>query len=342
MRGHENNSFFTIHRFMPFTIAVIFASTLFLTLTFIIPAQAKLQRIDNTGLAEISGNGGFSLAVKNLQIFGFIDTLQYEASDNGYFGFKNIKLNNGTGGAFALNYDVGAVSKNGIIYVDVFEPTVASVGVGVVPTPMVRGMLSITAPYWDQDLTYSIGNVIIRDPSSSVTTNPVDLGSFELGPLELSSFSWFFSPPANGYGINWEHDFQLTIDHATYLYQPNPPTSKRLSVNRIYIGKSFSDYAGDDPTDPTTWKPNNGVDFGEFKVGDLFGDLSTGLPSDPAMFNVGEADIYGTGTLYGLVDFGISLQGSLRFESAVYGGIDFGPVAIDGIHAYRFEAMLIP
>ena len=60
------------------------------------------------------------------------------------------------------------------------------------------------------------------------------------------------------------------------------------------------------------------------------------------MFDVGEADIYGTGTLYGLVDLRMSLQGSFRFESAVYGGIDFGPAAIDGIHAYRFEAMLIP
>lgn len=325
-------------------LAVPFA----LLLSFFFPCSsyAELTPLENTELEQICGNGGFSMAIKNVQIFEYIDKFRYSASDNGYLELDNIKVNDGSGGAFHLNYDFGTqVTRSGAIYFDVGEPQVASeFGFGTAVTSISRGMISIQAPVWDQDITYTVSNFIIDDPN---TLGAVDLGELELGPIKMPSFAYFYSPPVNEQsGLAWENDFQLIIDHATFLYKIDnitPSNGEKITLSKLYMGNNFTTGSSDnDPRFPSHWAPNNGGDIGQFKIGDLFGDVATNTPSNPARFDVTEGDFRNTGTIYGGVILNTPLIGSIRFEDVQFGATDFGPGAIDGIHAYRMTTLLIP
>ncbi|MGB9498832.1 MAG: DUF6160 family protein [Dissulfuribacterales bacterium] len=319
---------------------------------FLFPSilMAELAPLEDGGLEQICGAGGISIAVKNVQVFNYIDTYRYCASDNGYLEFNNIKIHDGAGGPYLLNYDFGTVTDSGIMYLDVFETSVAPVndwsGVPIGSGDAItRGMTSLIVPNWDQKIAYTISDFIFCDPTSTVVAGPVDLGQIDIGVVDIPSFSIFTSPRIGGSGFDWESDFQMTVDKFSYAYQidpANPLNFKSLFFENNYFGASFADLAGDDPRFPSTWKPNNNTDFGQFKIGDLFGDISTDTPSNPASFDVGEGDIYGTGTIYGLTDLRLSMQGSIRFESAQFDTTDFGPGAIDGINVHRLELQLIP
>ncbi len=135
----------------------------------------------------------------------------------------------------------------------------------------------------------------------------------------------------------------MTIGKIGYEYNTGCDS---LEIGPIYIGESFADLAGDDPRFPATWKPNQAtpVDFGEFQIGDMFGDITTGTYSNPAGIDVGEADLDcgGPDPVLGAVQLRMPMEGSIRFESAEFDGIDFGPGAIDGIQVHRLNLFLIP
>jgi hypothetical protein len=148
----------------------------------------------------------------------------------------------------------------------------------------------------------------------------------------------------------------MTIDTVNYYYNKN---SDSLEIGPMYIGGEFTDLVGDDPRFPATWKPNQAtpVDFGEFQIGDLFGDIANGVYSNPAGFDVGECDLDGTGPdpVLGYLNLRVPMEGSIRFESATWYNdradidppdgntfVDFGPGAIDGIQVHRLDILLIP
>ena len=310
-------------------------------------SHAELTPMKNSELESVTGNGGFSIAVKNVQLFQYIDNFRYCASDNGYLELQNIKAINGDNGGPALfNYDFGSTSASGAVYYDVFETEVAPVnqwdGVPIgAGDAITRGMSSTIVPDWDQKLAYVIGNVIFCDPSSTVINTPVDLGSMFLGNIDIPKFASYLSPRIGGNGIDFETDFQMTIDKIGYAYNDS---CDAIELCPIYIGGSFTDLTGDDPRFPATWKPNQAtpVDFGVFQIGDLFGDMSTLTPSNPAMIDVFEGDVYSDGDIYGMIDLRLSMEGSIRLQNANFDGTDFGPGAIDGIQVHRLDLKLIP
>lgn len=317
--------------------------------------QAALNPMDNQEMEAVTGNGGFSMAIKNIQLFQYIDAYRYCASDNGYLELRGIKTFNGdTFGPALFNFGTAATDSTGVVHFDIAEFPVGSVDdwSGDPATTISRGMTITTLPDWDQKLAYFVENIIFNGPDINTGDfSTVDLGALYVGNIDMPRFSSYISPP-NGSGIEFQTSFQTTIEKFSYNYSPS--TCATLDFRSIYLGGSFADYAGDDPRDPSTWKPRYGVDFGEFKIGDLFGDISSATPADwepsnPAGLDVGEGDIYGTGDTYGAIALRLPMEGSVRFESAAWNidpsanqVVDFGPGAIDGIQVHRLNLMLIP
>ena len=317
-------------------------------------AHAELTPLENTDLEEVWASAGIMLTPKNIQIFHHIDTIRYCAPlDAGYIEFQDFEMG-GDGDVARFNYDFGSVTKSGIMFFDVAEPEVAPVndwsGFAFGTTDTIhRGMTLLRVPDWDQELSYRIGNIRFSDPDYSNYTDPinapwVDLGSFYIGLIDMPRFYYYTSVPIDGTGFDFQYNFQMTIDKIAYTYNDS---CNRLEIGPTYIGGSFADLAGDDPRFPSTWKPNQAtaVDFGEFQIGDLFGDIATGIYSNPAGFDVGECDLDCTDTdltVYGALNINLPMQGSLRFESATFDGTDFGPGAIDGLQVHRLNLYLIP
>ena len=319
-------------------------------------AYAGLTAIDDTEMDAIWGSAGIMITPKNIQIFNHIDSIRYCAPlDAGYIEFQDFQMG-GYGDVARYNYDFGSVTKSGIMFFDIAEPEVvppvydwSGYAFGTSDT-IHRGMTLLRVPDWDQELSYYIGNIALFDPDypTAGTAAPVDLGSFYMGLIDMPRFYYYTSVPVEGTGFDYQYNFQMTIDKMAYAYNDDCDT---LEFGPTYIGGSFDfDFGapgGDDPRFPSTWKPNRAipVDFGEFQIGDLFGDITTGDYSNPAGFNVGECDFDGTlGTdpVLGALQLTAPMTGSIRFEKAVFESTDFGPGAIDGIQVHRLELFLIP
>jgi len=320
--------------------------------------------MENTELESITGAAGFSIAIKNVQIFHHIDAFRYCASDEGYIEFQNFFMH-GNGNPAKFNYDFGTtVTDSGIIHYDVFETDVGSPNDWsgdpiVADDALVRGMILTDVPNWDQELGFTIGNIAFFDPDYDV--NPVNLGSFTMGLIDMPRFSTYTSPRIAGSGIDFQTSFQLTIDKIGYAYNDS---CDALEICPTYIGGSFVD-GSDDPKNPASWMPNRVVpqDFGDFQIGDLFGDMTAVDPvdyhSNPAMIDSAECDIYPDDgipggkddVIWGFLNLKLPMEGSLRFESATWyvdsagptpDVVNFGPGAIDGIQVHRLNLQLIP
>ena len=356
-------------------------------------AHAGLAPLEDKDMEAVCGSAGIMIAVKDVQIFHHIDTIRYGvALDYGYIEFQDFEMG-GDGDVARFNFDFGTPSSlppyyylgqytndpppAGLTFFDVGEPEVAPVTLWDGPLtpstdtndlPIGRGMTRLSVPYWDQELSYTIGNIRLFDPDYPLPAapSPVDLGSFYMGLIDMPRFETYTSPPINGSGFDFQHNFQMTIDKVGYAYNDSCDS---LELNTTYIGGSFkNDSGGDDyvdsqgnmitdnPADPTSWKPNNNnTDFGEFQIGDLFGDMATLTPSNPAGIDVGECDVYddGTGTVLGFMNLRLPMEGSIRFESVNWYNdrnaalpedqfVNFGPGAIDGIQVHRLDLKLIP
>jgi hypothetical protein len=330
---------------------------IFMALLIAAAAQAELMPLDNTDMESVCGSAGIMLAVKNIQIFNHIDSIRYYAPlGEGYIEFQGFEMG-GNGDVARFNYDFGSVTKSGIMLFDVAEFEVAPVnrwtgfafGTG---DTIHRGMTVLRVPDWDQELSYYIDNIFLFDPEypNSTTPAPVPLGSFYMGLIDMPRFYTYTSPPVDGSGFDFQHNFQMTIDTVDYAYNTD---CDALEIGPTYIGGDFTDLIGDDPRFPYTWKPNQAtpVDFGEFQIGDLFGDISNGVYSNPAGIDVGESDLDGAGPgpVLGYLNLRLPMEGSLRFESATWYTdratntfTDFGPGAIDGLHVHRLDLLLIP
>jgi hypothetical protein len=304
-------------------------------------ATAGLQELEDGELAGICGQDGITLAVKNVQIFQFIDAFTYCCPENafgtcqGLISLQNIKLHSRTGGPAWFNYDFGtARTTNGVIFIDVGDCEVEAWEFGTV-AQIKKVMTRQVVPYWDQEVGYYIDSIYFGDPNDGGVK---DLGWADLGCFDLRSYQYYTAP--HGDGVDFEYDFEMHIDTLTYGYQTAATGCKTLEFNDIHIGSSF-DYGlfGDDPTNPSTWK----TDIGEFKIGDMFGDAANGIYSNPATIDAVDRIQSDTGIIkHAAVWLNLPLQGSVRFEQAEFGGVDFGPGAIDGIHSHRMMIELVP
>jgi len=328
-----------------YTIRLFFIAALLLASG---SAHAGLQPIGDKNLDQICGRSGFSMAIKNTQIFEHIDRFTYTCPDvtkgtcdDAYLSLENIKAHSRTWGPALFNYDSGDVTRSGIITFDVSDCAVASVEDWIDGTADSehKVMAGIGSTDWDQDIAYFIGDINFGDPNEGGIK---DLGWADFGSFDLTSFKYFTAP--HGDGIDMEHDFQLHIDTLTYGYQSSATSCKSLAFNNIHIGQTFGYGLGtDDPSDPTTWYTSTGTDIGEFKIGDIFGDASNFVNSNPATIDATDTSCNDTlPTKHANVKLYLPLQGSIRFEQADFGGVDFGPGAIDGINAHRLLIEFIP
>jgi len=298
---------------------------------FLTPALGMVP-IGNDTMDEITGQSGITIAVSNAQIFTHFDRLQYIASDNGFIQFNELRIGNNSGGPATYNPTTGSGTA-GVIYMDLGSVDVASLedwDPSTSPSLQHKGMLGINVPEWDQDTTYLISDLVFNGP----TEGTKHLGSLLIGPVDKPSYYLFTAP--HGSGVDWEQGIEMHIGHLAYQY--NNSSTSVLNFENIHIGNSF-DYglSGDDPTDPSTWKTY----IGKFRIGDMFGNLDSAngplRHSYPASFDVGS---FTDGT--GAIGLQLPMTGSIRFEKTEFGGVDFGPSAIDGIHAYRMTVFLIP
>ncbi len=307
-------------------------------------AIAGMQELEDGEMDRICGQDGITYTIKDVQIFEFIDAFTYGCPQNDYgtcqglISLQNIKLHSRTGGPAWFNYDFGtARTINGVTFFDVADCEVAEEEQWDFGTPdtLKKVMTGRTAPWWDQEVGYYIGNIYFGDVNDGGVK---DLGWADLGCFDLRSYQYYTAP--HEYGVDFEYDFELHIDTLTYGYQVTTTGCKTLEFNDFHIGYSF-DYGlpGDDPTNPSTWK----TDIGEFKIGDMFGDATNGIYSNPATIDAVDRIQSDTGsTKHAAVLMYVPLQGSIRFEQAEFGGVDFGPGAIDGIHAHRMMIEMVP
>ena len=319
---------------------ILFIS-LFLLLICAQHASATLCEVSDENLDQVYGAAGVSIAVKNMQIHHWIDSFRYLDTTNGglgYVAFNNIDINDSNGGPYTLNYDFGSVSASGIIEFDVGSTLVAEQmldwSTTADPSQVEKITTATKCDFWDQDITYHINNFKFAAPS----TGEIDLGRLDLGPVDLQSYRYFAAPHTSGGGIDFEYDFKLHIGELYYGYQCNSGiVSKSLQINDMYFGKTFGFGTGsDDPADPTTWTS----DYGEFQIGDMFGDITQNTYSNPGLIDVGGIAV--ESSIYSVLAMNFPIQGSIRFEQVEFGGIDFGPGAIDGINAHRLRVFLIP
>jgi len=318
-----------------------FAIFLACILLFPVTAGATLQPLENEELEEVTGQAGIGIGVKDVQIFQNIGQLNYCATDSGYLSLTNVQSD-------VIRYNFGTDLAGGAFYIDAGICEVASMDdwdLGTDPTSVNKGMLVTKSPDWQQEVSYETSS--INFSSDGTGTNTHNLGAFYAGQIRQPSWRQYMAPHESGHGLDMEYDFEMHIDKLSYAYRidsADPSNVQTLSFENIHIGQSFGfGTAGDDPSDPTTWRS----DIGEFQIGDMFGDLTSTDKKQqharPAQIDAGVCDFdFLDENAQGAYRLRLPFEGSIRFEKVAYGGTDFGPGAIDGIKAYRFDAYLIP
>ncbi len=324
-------------------------------------AYAGLVPMDESEMDGLIGQTGFGIGLKDIKIFQFINAYRFTDTTNsitvsghtissGYLEFAEIKVHSSNNGPWELNPDNGSSPPTGAMFFGVGSAPIASEedwNLTTNPTSEKKLMADIYAPYWEQDKIYTVGKLSMIGPhdpavnAASPDYGVTEIGGFSLGSMDVSSFYLALAPLGSG-GLEFEYDFQLNIDHFIYSYNDNFPfsNSNTFRFNKISFGNSFADYTGDDPRYPSTWKTNNNVDIGEFSIGDIYGDTSSNVHSNPAFFEIDQFDI--SGTQYLATAFNLPMYGAIRFEKMMFGGTDFGPGTIDGLNAYRLQVMLVP
>lgn len=303
-------------------------------------AAATLQPLNNAEMDEVTGQSGIVIAVKDVQIFQNIEQYRYNASDSGYIGLLNLQSD-----VMKYNFNTADMST-GVMFMDAGVNSVASLDdwdEDTTPDSVNKGMIGMAAPNWDQEVSYLSDGLLFSDGDSAY-----NLGSLWLGQIRQPSWSYFLAPHGAS-GVDMEYNSEIHIDSLAYFYgKDSADNPLYLAFENIHIGQSFGfGDPGDDPADPDSWTS----DIGEFQVGDMFGDIDNTdgkhQHARPAQLDAGVCDFdfadfdFG-GDPLGAFRLRVPLEGSIRFEDAEFGGTDFGPGAIDGINAYRFDVYLIP
>ncbi len=264
--------------------------------------HAAMQPMSDAQLSSLDAAAGISIGLSDVAAYYYSDGWTYTAPDGGSLSLNSVVLSNGQGGPFSLN--VGAVDANGN---GLMEPLTMDVG-----SVYGNATFSMVAPDWSQSLSLDVGSVSFCGQS---------LGSLSVGPLDLSSYALYLSPPDAGTGIDFELDSRLDIGALNLAY--NTTTGAAFTLSGIHLSQT----ATGAPEDPSTWSFS-----GMFQLG----DLST---SNPATFNVG-SDPTSPNTV--IVQVQLPAAGNIRINDVKMDNSDFGPVAIDGIDIHRMTLKLTP
>jgi hypothetical protein len=204
------------------------------------PACGAMVEMTDTEMAEVRGKDGIMIAIKDVQIFQYIDNYLYTAPANefgttSFLSLGGIKMINSNGGPGLYNFGTSN-PLNGIIYYDMGQCDIAApdsdwnFGTVQVTQKLFMGM---EAPYWDQDVGFLISNIVMGSGSDIE-----DLGLAFLGQFDLRSFNYYTAP--HGDGTDFEFDFELHLDTIRYVYnEKSSPECGMLAFNNIHIGQTL-------------------------------------------------------------------------------------------------------
>ncbi len=161
------------------------------------------------------------------------------------------------------------------------------------------------SPRW-----YSVGEMVFCNQS---------LGGLHLDGVTLGPSLHRFGAHADGTGGGYDFDLSTRAYAQAFRYTYNTG-SEALTLSGIHLVNSATG-ASDQPADPSTWSFAGAENV--FRIGNID-------HNDPAKLDVVSSSTGQTSLILSL-----PLEGSLRVENVVFGGNNFGPIAIDGIKAHR-------
>jgi hypothetical protein len=142
----------------------------------------------------------------------------------------------------------------------------------------------------------------------------------DLGSLYIDNFSQTDTAVnigAHG-GVDFDYASRIDMDGIRYVYNTVPQS---LVESGIHLAGS----ATGDPATPGDW-----AFIGPFKIGDIY--------NNPATIDVDTSVSTGKTSVF----FNLPMQGCYRVDNVALGGVDFGPIAIDGITVHRLQIQLLP
>jgi hypothetical protein len=315
-----------------FIILFIFIFLVGFSLLSPIRSSAEMAALSETELSRIIAGAGIDIDITGsaaritLESFYFTDVTDHDPAtpeiDYNKIEFNNIVIDDGAGGYFSfdtptdkpITIDVGT---------DASGKTIARIGGSGLFVSFVPSFLSSILPFSPFPI-FGIMGVAPLDFSSGSEPRSYRAGSLvfcdqDIGSLYVDGITRrdeILNIGAHG-GVDFDYANRLDIDEFRYTYNTTPAS---LTVHGIHLAESVTGA----PDDPAAW-----VFTGAFKVGDI--------SSDPATIDVGTDANDKTSMLLNL-----PMQGCLRIENVNFGGVDFGPCAIDGIKVHRLQVQITP
>ncbi|GAB6163446.1 hypothetical protein JCM12298_26060 [Desulfothermus naphthae] len=276
---------------------------------------ARMIKLSERAMEKVIGQAGVSIGVSDYKVYR-----NYE-----YIGYKDTDSNDGVNGTIFLNnveimetLSTGNVDTNGDdrrtgIAIDVFQNTDDVL------------MTSFTADDFDHRFDFYV---------NSISFCGKEIGSLNIDEIHPYSQRLYMSGHSNSTGVDFQYNLALETTNFNYNYQfneNNTPQYKSLHFDKFYMVKTFTDNPNDDPSDPSTWQPS-----GQFQFGDMnpYGESTY----DPGTLDAGvDPD-----TNLAQILVTLPMEGSIRISNFQVGDINFGPIAIDGIHVHRMNIRYIP
>lgn len=278
------------------------------------PVTAELCQLNDAALDGIEGQAGISVAVSEASLYHHLDGFRYEGTDGGYLSLEGITIYDGGNGP--TTYNVGVVDTNGD---GLIEPlTLDAFTVADAANPIFgKSLVRLAAPDWLQEKVYGIEAVKIAGYETNL---PHEIGALVIGPIHLPSYELYVGGHSDG--LDFELSATLGIDQVRLTTNT---AGDALAFTGIYLNEAFEGA----PETPATW-----VGQGEFRVGDIFAGT-------PATFDLGSTTL-ADGSVAAVMAMELPMAGSLRMEKVTLNGVDFGPVAIDGIQVHALEVVFVP
>jgi len=274
---------------------------------FLQGAARAMESLDDQALSRVIGRAGINVNYGDFGVHVGIGSYRFSDTDSSpknWIEFNNVTVS-GPGGYFYLDC-----------------PQDYPMTIDVATSKNIDG----------QDLTF-----VQYQMSDHVNTRDWNVGNFVFCNQDLGSFTFDTSTvdPAmfrvsshretGSSGMDFEYLSRWRTQDFDYAYNTS---GGAFHVSGLHLAET----ASGDPSDPSTW-----TFAGPFRVGDLYGgvidtdaDPSNQAHPNPATFDVATND--DDGLTYMLVN--LPLKGSIRMEAVSLNGVDFGPVAIDGIRAH--------
>ncbi|GAB6886794.1 hypothetical protein JCM13304A_02920 [Desulfothermus okinawensis JCM 13304] len=286
-----------------------------LTLLILLPINSvsKMIKLTDGDMDRVVGQAGVTIGISNYKTYRNFEYIGYKDTDspdgtNGTIFFNNIEI--------LETLSTGNVDTNG-------DNLKTGVVIDVFQNPDSIPMVSFVADDFDHRFDFHAGSIDFCQKK---------IGSLDID--EIHPYSHRYYATGHSDGVDFQYNLGLEITNFDYKYQyneNNTPNHKSLHFDKFYMVKDFTTNPEDDPTDPSTWKPN-----GQFQFGDL-------NPYGGSTYNPGTLDVgVDPNTNLAQILINLPMEGSIRISNFQVGDTNFGPIAIDGIHVHRMHIRLIP